>query len=79
MGKKITCFLSLVLSYEKRNKNSTKGVRVFSCVIYTIIENYLYVDYLVCQSKKLSVAYIYIETFWAKGFTNSWVLAFQIC
>ena len=36
-------------------KNGTKYLRVLSCLIYAIIGNYVCIDYLACQSKKLSV------------------------
>ena len=41
--------------YETRHKNATKAFRVLSCVLYTIIDHYVYIDYLACQSNKLSV------------------------
>ena len=40
--------------YETRNKNVMKYFRLLICVIYTIIDNYVYIDYLDCQPKKLS-------------------------
>ena len=40
--------------YETRADNPGKNFRVLSCVIYTIIKNYVCIDYLDCQSKKLS-------------------------
>ena len=39
-----TCVLALVMFYEKRHKNATKYFRVLSCVIYTIIDNYVCID-----------------------------------
>ena len=47
--KKNTCVLTLVMFCETRHKNATKYFRVLSCVIYTIIENYLCIYYLDCQ------------------------------
>ena len=41
--------------YETRYKNTMKALRMLSCVIYAFIENYVCIDYLACQSKKLSV------------------------
>ena len=32
--------------YETRSDNPKKYFRVFSVVIYTIIKNYVYIDYL---------------------------------
>ena len=40
--------------HETRGEHPRKRFRVLSCVIYTIIENYVCIDYLACQSKKLS-------------------------
>ena len=40
--------------YETRNINATKYFRVLICVIYTIIDNYVCIDYLDCQPNKLS-------------------------
>ena len=41
--------------YESRVTNPTKVFRVLSCVIYSIIDNYIYIDYICCQYKKLIV------------------------
>ena len=49
-----TRVIALVTFCETRHKNSTKAFRVLSCVIYTIIENCVCIDYLDFQSKKLS-------------------------
>ena len=43
-----TRVLELLMSYETR-KNTKKAFRVLSCVIYTIIKNYVCIDYLACQ------------------------------
>ena len=43
-----------------------KYFRVLSCVVYTIIENYICIEYLGCESKQLSeiyVDYIYVEKY----------------
>ena len=53
MKKNNTCVLELVMFCDMRHKNSTRAFRVLSCVIYTIIENYLWIDYLSFQSKQL--------------------------
>ena len=58
--------------YEMRRKNATKYFRMFSRVIYNIIDKYFYVDYLACQSKQLSDKCIdrkYLENV----LTNYWV------
>ena len=39
--------------YETR-KNTKKSFKVLSCVIYTIINNYVCIDYLACEPKKSS-------------------------
>ena len=49
------CVFELVIFYETRNKNAMKYFRLLSCVMYTIIDNYVCIDYLACQSNKLSV------------------------
>ena len=36
-----------------------KFFKVLSCVIYTIISNYVCIDYLACESKKLSELPVY--------------------
>ena len=64
-----TCVLALVIFYETRHKNATKYFRVLSCVIYTIIDNYVCICYLACQSKKISVICMdrkYLEIFFNK-------------
>ena len=45
--------LALLLFYEKRADNPKKAFRVLSCVIYTIIGNYVCIDYLACESKQI--------------------------
>ena len=46
--------LALIMIYETRADNPKKYFRVLSCVIYITIKNYVYIDYLACQPKKLS-------------------------
>ena len=43
--------LALLMFHETRGGNPKKYFKVLSCVIYTIIENYVCIDYLACQSK----------------------------
>ena len=50
--KKKTIVLYLLMFYETRAENI--AYRVLICVIYTIIKHYVCIDYLACQSKKLS-------------------------
>ena len=47
--KKNTSVLSLIMFYDKRADNPNKAFRVLSCVIFTIINNYVYIDYLAYQ------------------------------
>ena len=53
MRKKDTCVISLVMFYETETKNITKLYRVLSGVIYSVIENYVCIDYLYCHRKKI--------------------------
>ena len=45
--KKKTRVLELLMFYETISENI--AYRVLSCVIYTIIKNYVCIDYLACQ------------------------------
>ena len=53
LEKNKTRVLALLIFYETRN-NPKKYFKVLSCFIYTIINNYVYIYYLVCESKELS-------------------------
>ena len=53
--KNTTCVLDLVIFMIRDIKNVTNSLIVLSCVIYAIIYNYVCIDYLDCQSNKLSV------------------------
>ena len=46
--------LALVIFYESGEKNAKKIFRVLSCVIYTIIDKYVCIDYLGSKKSKLS-------------------------
>ena len=46
-AKNNTSVLSLIIFYEKGEDN--KYYRVLSCVIYTMIENVVYINHLACQ------------------------------
>ena len=41
--------------YESKKDNPIKIYRVLSCVLYSIIDNYVCIEYLCCHSKTLSV------------------------
>ena len=47
--KENACVISLAKFYETRTTNPEKMFRVFSCVLYSVIENYVCIDYLGCQ------------------------------
>ena len=44
-SKNNTSVLSLIMFRETRADNTKKYFRVLSCVIYTIIKNYVYIDF----------------------------------
>ena len=48
-----TRVLALVVFFDNR-KNAKKMLRVLSCGIYTIISNYVFIDYLGSEKSKLS-------------------------
>ena len=47
LAKNRTRVLALLNFYETR-KNPKKAFKVLSCVIYKIISNYVFIDYLAC-------------------------------
>ena len=47
-----TRVLELLMFYETRN-NPKKYFKVLRCVIYTIISNYVCIDYLACESETI--------------------------
>ena len=49
-----TCVITLVMFYENRTTNTTKVYMVLSIFLYYVIDNYVCVDYLCCQSKTIS-------------------------
>ena len=54
MTKNNTSASALLMFHETRRIKHNKYFRVLSCVIHTIIYNYVCIDYLACQSKTLS-------------------------
>ena len=46
--------VSIIYVLWDQTKKPKKNFKVLSCVIYTIIRNYVYIDYLGSESKKLS-------------------------
>ena len=49
-----TSLLALIIFYETTEYNPKKVFRVLNCVIYNIIKNYVCIDYLDFQIKKLN-------------------------
>ena len=54
LQKQNTRVLALVVFYELGNINPRKMFKVFRCVIYTIIDRYVCIDYLGTDIKKIS-------------------------
>ena len=54
LSKNNTRVLALVIFYESGEKIIRKMFRVLSCVIYTIIDKYVCIDYLGSEKSKLS-------------------------
>ena len=50
--KKSTYFMALIVIYENSGKYIRKVYIVLSCVVDTIIDNCVCIDYLSCKSKK---------------------------
>ena len=60
-SKNNTSVLQLLMFHETRVLKPKKAFKVLSCVIYTIIDDCVCIDYLSCQSKQLR-RYSYIQT-----------------
>ena len=52
--KKNTFVMALIIIYENNGDIPKTLYRVLSCVVYYLIDNYICIDYLSCQSKILS-------------------------
>ena len=48
-----TSVMALIMIYENNGKYTKTVYRVLSCVVYTLMDNYIFIDYLSCQSKTL--------------------------
>ena len=59
MTKNNTYVLALIMFDDMIHTKANKYFRVLSCVIYTIIDNYVCIDYISCQLKKLSEICVY--------------------
>ena len=57
MKKRNICVIALVMFYENRTTNPTEVFRLSSCLIYSVIENYVWNEYLCCQSKTFNVVF----------------------
>ena len=53
MIKKDTWVIALLVFYKSKSKNSIKMYRVLSYILYYIIKNCVFIDYLCCQYKTL--------------------------
>ena len=53
--KKNACVIALVMFYQNRTTNPKKVFRVLIFVLYSVIDNYVCIDYLCCQSKTSGV------------------------
>ena len=49
--KKNTCVMALIMIYENNGEIRKTVYTVLICVVYFLIENYVCIDYLSCQSK----------------------------
>ena len=54
LTKKSKYDMALIMIYENNGEISKTVHILLSCVIYTLIDNYVRIDYLLCQSKKTS-------------------------
>ena len=49
LSKKNTRVMALIIFYENNGEDPKKLYKVLSCVVYSIIENYVCIDYILCQ------------------------------
>ena len=57
MKNKDICVIALIIFYENEGTKPEKVYGVLSCVFYSIIDNYVCIKYLLCQSKNLSIMF----------------------
>ena len=55
LKKNNTCVIALIMLYDNKGIKPKKVYRVLSCVLYYLIDNYVCIDYLSCQSKTLTI------------------------
>ena len=53
LKKKNTCVMVLIMIYENNGLEPKQLYRVLSCVVYSLIDHYICIDYLSCQSINL--------------------------
>ena len=49
MRKKGTWVIAIIMLYDSKSKTTAKVYRVLSCLIYSLINNYVCIDYLCCK------------------------------
>ena len=54
MRKNNTCVMALIVMYENNGDIPKILYRVLSCVVYSLVESYVCIDYLLFQSKTSS-------------------------
>ena len=47
--KKDKCVIALIMFYDNKGTKPKRMYRVLSCVLYSFICNYFFIDYLSCQ------------------------------
>ena len=57
MIKRGKCVIELIMFYGSKGTKPKNWYGLLSCFLYSIIENYVWIDYLSCQSKTLSSIY----------------------
>ena len=57
MNDKYTCVIALISFYENKGTKPKKVYSLLSCVLYSVIDNYVCIDYLSCKSKNLGRIY----------------------
>ena len=78
LSKENTSVFTLIMFYETGEENHRKYFKVLCCVIYTVIKNYVCIDYLAFKLDSLSKYLLILDT--EKNVsTEYWVLEFQIC
>ena len=54
LKKRNTCVMAQIIIYENNGGNVKKVYIVLSCVVYSLMDIYVCIDYILCQSKNLS-------------------------